>query len=151
MPDVRQVVSLALRVDKAAIPLPIVPRTAPSESQVRPTSTLFMVDRNAAESPSFYELRLAVLASFSLGILGDIRCRWCCRSSDISLGRCAVRTERYWDESDKVIRKATFREEVQWRKKRKSPGNIWYQRPFLSKEKLQKCVERLRTSPLGDQ
>jgi hypothetical protein len=109
MPNVRQVISPALRVDKASIPVPMVPRTAPSESQVLPTPALSMVDRNAVESPSFNELRLAVLASFSFGILGDIRYLRCCRSSDISLGRCAVRTELYWDESNKIIRKATFR------------------------------------------
>ena len=111
MPDVQQVVSPALRVDKAAIPLPIVPRTASSESQVRPTPSLSMVDRNAAESASCYELRLDALGSFSFGILGHIRYRWCCRGSNIPLGRCAVRAERYRDKSNKVIRKATFRED----------------------------------------
>ena len=84
MPDVRQVVSPALRVDNAAIPLPMVPRAAPSESWVRPTPSLPMVDRRAAESPCFYELWLAVLGSFSVGILDDIRYGWCCRGSDIS-------------------------------------------------------------------
>ena len=106
MPDVWQVVSPAIRVDKAAIPLLMVQRTASSKSQVRPTPSLFMVDRNSTESPSSYELRMAVLGSSSFGIPGNIRYCWCCRSSGIPIGRSAVRTERYRDKSDKVIREA---------------------------------------------
>lgn len=109
MPNVRQVVSLALRVDEATIPMLMVPRTAPSESQVCPTPSLPMVDRNAAEFTSCYELWMAACGSSSLGILRDIAYRRRCRADDLSLGCCAVRTERYWDESNKVIRKATFR------------------------------------------
>ena len=63
--------------------------------------------RNATEPPSSYELWLAVCGSFSFGILGDIRNRGYCRGIDISPERCALRTERYRDKSDKVIRKAT--------------------------------------------
>jgi hypothetical protein len=108
MPDVWQVVSPAIRVDKSTIPLLVVPGTALSESQVCPAPSLSMVDRNAAESPSCYELRMEGLGSTPFGILGNIRYRWCCRSSDIPLGRSAVRTERYRDKSNKVIRKVTF-------------------------------------------
>src|SRR6267142_1667347 len=91
-------------MDKSTVPLSLVPRTAPSEGKVRSTSSLSMVDRRADEPAGDDELRLGALGPLSFGISDDnVHC-WHRRGSDISLGRCTVRIDRYWHKSDKIGR-----------------------------------------------